>query len=98
MAVGNRIREGATNRFNSDVLRITAYLGWALERAAYRGPATAKARGYVESHLDGSADAYTLAVVANLAADSGDRAFARRAVDLLLPARKEDGDQAWWTA
>ncbi len=107
------INEGATNRFNTDVLRITAYVAWALERAGYQGPAAAKARTYVESHLDGSADAYTLAVVANLAADSqplqaksglagdpnsGDREFTRRAIDLLVAARKEENDQAWWTA
>ncbi len=107
------INEGATNRFNTDVLRITAYAAWALEKSGYQGPAAGKARTYVESHLDGSADAYTLAVVANLAADSqpqqaksglagdpspGDREFTRRAIDLLLPARKEENDQAWWTA
>ncbi len=107
------INEGATNRFNTDVLRITAYVAWALERAGYQGPAVGKARSYVERHLDGSADAYTLAVVANLAADSqpqqaksglardpnsGDREFTRRAVDLLVAAHKEENDQAWWTA
>ena len=31
------INEGATNRYNSDVLRITAYLAWALETPATRG-------------------------------------------------------------
>jgi alpha-2-macroglobulin-like protein len=41
-------------------------------------------------------DAYTLAVLANFAVDSGDREFERQAVELLLGARKESGDQAWW--
>jgi hypothetical protein len=30
------INEGATNRFNSDVLRITAYIAWSLENTGYR--------------------------------------------------------------
>ena len=47
------INEGATNRFNTDVLRITAYAAWALEKSGYQGPAAGKARTYVESHLDG---------------------------------------------
>jgi alpha-2-macroglobulin-like protein len=92
------INEGATNRFNSDALRITAYIGWALENTEYRGAAVAKAREFVQSHMDGKADAYTLAVVANLAAESGDREFARRAVQLLMDARTEKDDLVWWTA
>ena len=31
------INEGATNRYNSDVLRITAYLAWSLENTGYQG-------------------------------------------------------------
>src|ERR1051326_3978929 len=30
------INEGATNRYNSDVLRITAYVAWALENTGYQ--------------------------------------------------------------
>ena len=33
------INEGATNRYNSDVLRITAYIAWSLENTGYQGPA-----------------------------------------------------------
>ena len=32
------INEGATNRYNSNVLRITAYLAWSLENTGYRDP------------------------------------------------------------
>jgi hypothetical protein len=32
------INEGATNRYNSDVLRITAYIAWSLENTGYQGP------------------------------------------------------------
>jgi hypothetical protein len=93
------INEGATNRYNSDVLRITAYLGWSLENTGYQGPAVEKARQFVAAHLGETADAYTLAVVANFAADYGkDRAFTNRAMQLLLDARTERGDDAWWNA
>ena len=62
------INEGATNRFNSDTLRITAYLGWSLENTGYRGPAIEKAKNFVESRFGSSKlDSYTLAVIANFA-------------------------------
>jgi hypothetical protein len=97
------INEGATNRFNSDVLRITAYLAWSLENTGYQGPAVEKARQYIEQHMSGAADAYTLAVLANFAVDyaagSGkDRAFAGRAVGLLLEAARTESEQTSWTA
>ena len=93
------INEGATNRYNNDVLRITAYLGWSLENTGYKGPAAEKAKEYVAAHLNGKVDAYTLAVAANFAADYGrDREFTRQAMRLLLDARTEKGEQAWWTA
>ncbi len=44
-------------------------------------------------------DAYTMAVLANFAADYGkDREFTGRAMQLLLDARTEKDEQAWWTA
>jgi uncharacterized protein YfaS (alpha-2-macroglobulin family) len=93
------INEGATNRYNTDVLRITAYLAWSLESTGYQGPAVEKARQFIESHMSGKADAYTLAVLANFAADYGkDRDFTRQAMQLLLDARTEKDDQAWWNA
>jgi hypothetical protein len=93
------INEGATNRYNSDVLRITAYIAWALEDTGYQGTAVEKARQYVEQHMSGSMDAYTLAVVANFAVDyQKDRGFAGRAMGLLMDARTEKDEQAWWTA
>jgi hypothetical protein len=98
------INEGATNRFNSDVLRITAYLAWSLENTGYQGPAVEKAKQFIEKNMSAKIDAYTLAVVANFATDYGsggqgkDRTFTRQAMQLLLDARTEKGDQAWWTA
>jgi uncharacterized protein YfaS (alpha-2-macroglobulin family) len=97
------INEGATNRYNSDVLRITAYIAWALENTGYQGAAVEKAKQFIEAHLSGKIDAYTLAVVANFAADyagadhAKDRDFTRQAMQLLLDAHTEKDEQAWWS-
>ena len=91
------INEGATNRYNKDVLRITAYIAWSLENTGYPGPAAEHARQFIEKHMDGKLDTYTLAVLANFATDYGkDRDFTRRAIELLLDARTEKGEQVWW--
>jgi uncharacterized protein YfaS (alpha-2-macroglobulin family) len=98
------INEGATNRYNSDVLRITAYIAWSLENTGYQGPAVEKAKQFIEKHMSAKADAYTLAVVANFAADYAaadhgkDRDFTRQAMQLLLDAHTEKDEQAWWSS
>jgi uncharacterized protein YfaS (alpha-2-macroglobulin family) len=93
------INEGATNRYNSDLLRITAYIAWSLENTGYQGPAVEKARKFVENHMNAKVDTYTLAVVANFAVDYGkDRDFTRQAMQLLQDARTEKNDQASWNA
>jgi alpha-2-macroglobulin-like protein len=97
------INEGATNRYNTDVLRITAYIAWSLENTGYQGPAVDKAKQYIEKHLDEKIDTYTLAVLANFATDYGkeknsDREFTRHIIELLLDAHTEKDDQAWWSA
>src|SRR6202040_4293535 len=95
----NFINEGATNRYNSDVLRITAYLAWALKGTGYQGPAAEKAKQFVEKHMTAKVDTYTLAVVANFAADyKEDREFTRQAIQMLLDARTEKDEQVWWSA
>jgi len=92
------INEGATNRYNTDVLRITAYLAWSLENTGYQGPAVEKAKRYIEKHMDGKTDSYTLAVLANFAVDyAKDRDFTRQAMQLLLDARTEKDEQVWWS-
>jgi hypothetical protein len=93
------INEGATNRYNNDALRITAYIAWALEATGNRGPAVDNAKRYIESHLPAAAkpDAYTLAVLANFATGyAKDPGFGAEAMRLLIDARTEQGDQAWW--
>ncbi len=92
------INEGATTRYNSDVLRITAYIAWSLKNTGYEGPGVEKAEQFVEKHLTQKLDAYTLAVVANFAADyRDDEKFTHQAIQLLLDARTEKGEQVWWT-
>jgi hypothetical protein len=93
------INEGATNRFNSDALRITAYIAWSLENTGYQGVAVEKAKQFVQSHVNDKTDSYTLAVLANFAADYGkDREFTNRAMQLLADARTEKDEQTWWSA
>ena len=93
------INEGATNRYNSDVLRITAYLAWSLENTGYQGPAVERAKRFVEKRMSAKVDTYTLAIVANFAADfAADREFTTQAVQMLLDARVEKGEQVWWDA
>jgi uncharacterized protein YfaS (alpha-2-macroglobulin family) len=95
----NFINEGATNRYNSNVLRITAYIAWSLQNTGYRGQAVEKARQFIQQNMGGQIDSYTLAVLANFAADYGkDREFTNQAARLLIDARTEKDEQAWWTA
>ena len=92
------INEGATNRYNSDVLRITAYIAWSLANTGYQGPAIERAKQYIEAHSSAKTDSYTLAIVANFAVDyAKDRDFTRRSMQALLDARTEKDDQVSWT-
>jgi hypothetical protein len=94
------INEGATNRYISDVLRITAYLAWSLENTGYQGQAVERAKQYIDSHMNGSnPDIYTLAVLANFAVDyAADQDLTSRVMQLLLDSRTEEGAQVWWNA
>src|SRR5262249_46097118 len=95
----NFINEGATNRYNTDLLRITAYIAWALESTGYQGPELERARQFVYRNRNARPDAYTLAVLANFAVESGsDLTFKYEVIQQLLGARTEKNDQAWWTA
>ena len=82
------------------MLRITAYIAWSLENTGYQGPAVEKAKQFVDSHMSAKVDTYTLAVVANFAADlrqAENANFTRQAMQLLLDARTEKDEQAWWS-
>ena len=92
------INEGATNRYNSDVLRITAYIAWSLANVGFQGPQLARARQYIESHLSSSLDTYTLAVIANFAVDmKSDPALTQRVLQALIAAGVQRDDQISWT-
>lgn len=92
------INEGATNRYNSDVLRITAYIAWSLANTGYQGPAVERAKQFIESRANSKPDPYTLALIANFAADYGkDRDFTRQSMQALIDARTEKEDQVYWT-
>ncbi len=92
------INEGATNRYNSDVLRITAYLAWSLANTGYQGSAVERAKQFIESHSNSKPNPYTLAIIANFAADYGkDRDFTRQSMHALIDARTEKDDQIYWT-
>jgi uncharacterized protein YfaS (alpha-2-macroglobulin family) len=91
------INEGATTRYNSDVVRITAYIGWALATTGYKGEAADKAKQFVASHVTGKEDAYTLAVIANFAADYGkDKAWTESAINTLAGRANEGPKTAFW--
>ncbi len=93
------INEGATDRYNSNVLRITAYIAWSLVDTGMAGPAVDKAKDFIDAHLNTAPDPYTLAVIANFATEYGrDRDFTRRSMQALLDARTEKGDQVFWSA
>jgi len=104
------INEGATNRYNTNVLRITAYIAWALANTGYNGPAVEKAKRFIEAHTSEKPDTYTLAVIANFATDyskangannangAKDRDFTRQAMQALLDARTEKEDMVFWSA
>jgi uncharacterized protein YfaS (alpha-2-macroglobulin family) len=95
----NFINEGATNRYNSNVLRITAYIAWSLQNTGYQGPAVEKAKQFVQQNMSGQIDPYTLAILTNFAADYGkDREFSNQAARLLLDASSRKDEQVWWSA
>jgi uncharacterized protein YfaS (alpha-2-macroglobulin family) len=64
------IAEGIINR-QTDALRGTAYIAWALAESGYKGAALDKAFGYLDAHWKEARDAYALAVIANAYLSSG---------------------------
>jgi uncharacterized protein YfaS (alpha-2-macroglobulin family) len=58
------IAEGIINR-QTDTLRVTAYIAWALAESGYKGEALARSFGYLDEHWQEAKDPYALAVVAN---------------------------------
>ena len=93
----NFINEGATNHYNNDVVRITAYIGWALASTGYKGEAVEKAKQFVASHATGKEDSYTLSVIPNFAADYGrDRGWIDASINALAAKAIENQKTAYW--
>ncbi len=58
------IAEGIINR-QTDTLRVTAYIAWALAESGRSGDAVQRALGYLDRHWREAKDPYALAVIAN---------------------------------
>lgn len=83
------INEGATDHYQRDTVRTTAYLALALLKADAPRDAVARAARYVTQHLGADADAYTLALANELVAGLGAPALGER----LWAARSGDPAQ-----
>src|SRR5262249_46013487 len=91
------INEGATTHYNSDVLRITAYIGWSLASSGHQGEALERAKQFVTSHLTGTEDASTGAGVSNFASDFGkDKAWIDQSINALAAKAVESATTAYW--
>jgi uncharacterized protein YfaS (alpha-2-macroglobulin family) len=92
------IAEGIINR-QSDVLKTTAYVAWALADSGYQGPEVERALAYLRGQVASADDAYTMALIANaFAARDGRSGDARTAAERLASMKIEkDGGVMWGT-
>ncbi len=92
------IAEGIINR-QTDTLRVTAYVTWALAESGHEGPGLERALQYLDAHWHDAEDAYAIAVIANacLAAEP-DSATAGWVVDALARLAIVEDDVAYWRA
>lgn len=70
---------------------VTAYIAWALAESGLKVPALERAQAFLAENLDGSDDAYTLALMTAGFAKAGHPETARAAGLLAKKARKVDG-------
>lgn len=90
------IAEGIINR-QSDELRVTAYIGWALAESGNQGDAVEKAMRYVIPKIDGVNDPYSLAVIANgLAGWKINHPSTGQAMERLADMAIQDTKTAYW--
>jgi hypothetical protein len=91
------IAEGAIDKFQSDVLRMTTYAMWGLVATEYKGPAIGKAVEYIEKNMDKALDNYTLALLANaFVLHDKNGATAAALIRQLLQEMKEEEGLAYW--
>ena len=99
------IAEGIINR-QTDTLRTTGYIAWALAESGYKGQALDRAFAYLDAHYMEARDAYALAVIAN-AYLSRSGGYARmedqlmsvsegRVYDALVKLAVVEGKVAYW--
>ena len=90
------IAEGIINR-QQGVLRVTAYIAWALAESGYKGPELDKALDYVRAHWAEETDPYGLAVVANAFLSRGkDDPDGIKVADRLAEMAIEKDQIAYW--
>jgi len=92
------IAEGIINR-QTDTLRVTAYITWALAESGYKGGAVEKAFGYLDAHWKEAKDPYALAVIANAYLSGGRKTDLT--ADVLAALAKlaiVEGPVAYWKA
>ncbi|MFB3882196.1 MAG: MG2 domain-containing protein [Armatimonadota bacterium] len=98
------IAEGIINR-QTDTLRVTAYIAWALaesasqpaDKSGYKGAAVEKAFGYLDAHWKEAKDPYALAVIANAYLSGGRKGD--QTADVLAALAKlatVEGPIAYW--
>lgn len=93
----NFINEGATNQYNTDLVRIASYLGWSLARAGGQQDAVDRAADFVRKNFDKTEDPYGLAVAANFLAERDPRDPASHQVlTKLFGLKIEDTDTIYW--
>ncbi|MDH4178953.1 MAG: hypothetical protein OEV33_00465, partial [Armatimonadota bacterium] len=92
------IAEGIINR-QTDTLRVTAYIAWALAESGYKGGALERAFGYLDEHWQEAKDPYALAVTANAYLTAApDSKAARDVLEALAKLAVVEDDVAYWKA
>lgn len=91
------INEGATNQYNTDLVRIASYIGWSLARAGGRRDAVDRAADFVKKNYQKTEDPYGLAVAGNflMELDSKDPA-AHQVLAKLFTLKTEEADTIYW--
>ncbi len=90
------IAEGVINR-QTDTLRTTAYIAWALVEAGYEGNAINNSVDYIAKRIKEVDDAYALAVIANALVGWNKKSETTRfALDRLIDMAKEEANIAYW--
>jgi hypothetical protein len=91
------IAEGAINRYQTDLVRIASYIGWALVRAGGQEPAADRAADYVAKNFQKTEDPYGLAVAANFLLERNPKNPAgRQILAKLFTLKVEDSQTIYW--